>query len=206
MAVTDWYRNEDWNEEIENHFNLKLGRTRTQHDQYLVIQALTLSRKKPLVALELVNRYFETRSSDFENIRALLAKSYAYKTMGDIQATLDVMKEIIETERRIPKHRTTTYVDFPYLVATSKLHNEYHTVLNVLEERKSELMFPIDKFKWQASKSMINFELGNKDIAKVFASLALATAKVEKSGFRFHQNLGLVGEEHKETIERLSAI
>ena len=55
MAATDWFRNTDWNAENEKAFFEKLARSRTQRDQYLVIQALTLSKSHPQAALQLID-------------------------------------------------------------------------------------------------------------------------------------------------------
>ncbi|MER0374436.1 hypothetical protein ABRZ67_21615 [Vibrio vulnificus] len=81
MSSEDWYRNEDWDETIEQEFYSKLKRARTQKDQYLIIQALSLSENHPDVTLRLVKEYFETKKNDFEDVRALLAKAAAYKKL-----------------------------------------------------------------------------------------------------------------------------
>jgi len=44
MTATDWFRNREWNAEIEKDFLAQLARSRTQSDQYLVIQALTICK------------------------------------------------------------------------------------------------------------------------------------------------------------------
>jgi hypothetical protein len=61
VSSGDWYRNKDWNESIEENFYSKLKRARTQRDQYLVIQALTLADKHPDVTIRLVCVNFESR-------------------------------------------------------------------------------------------------------------------------------------------------
>ena len=152
MSSEDWYRNENWNASIEEHFYSKLKRTRTQRDQYLVIQALTLADTYPEVSLRLVNEYFESRKDQFDDIRALLAKA-----------------------------------------------NEYANAVDVLNEHVDRLTFPLDYYKWHASKALINND-GSE------AQKALDAAKVKRSGFRFHQDVGLVGKEHEKTIKHLCKI
>lgn len=52
---------------------------------------------------------------------------------------------------------------------------------------------------WYAAKALIEND-------GYYASRALEAAEVKDSGFRYHKNLGLVGEEHAETIKKLRAI
>lgn len=199
MSSDDWYRNKNWNASIEEHFYSKLKRARTQRDQYLVIQALTLSENHPEVSLRLVNEYFESRKDQFDDVRALLAKANACKTLNDLDGCISAFKEVLGREREFPNHLTGVYLDYPYLVATQKIENEYANALEVLNEHVDKLTFPLDHYKWHASKALINND-GSE------AQKALDAAKVKKSGFRFHQDVGLVGKEHEKTIKHLCKI
>ncbi|MBB1390077.1 hypothetical protein H5185_11700 [Shewanella sp. SG44-6] len=199
MSSEDWYRNESWNASIEEHFYSKLKRTRTQRDQYLVIQALTLADTYPEVSLRLVNEYFESRKDQFDDIRALLAKANACKTLNDLDGCISAFKEVLGREREFPNYQTGVYLDYPYLVATQKIENEYANAVDVLNEHVDRLTFPLDYYKWHASKALINND-GSE------AQKALDAAKVKRSGFRFHQDVGLVGKEHEKTIKHLCKI
>tara|TARA_R110002124_G_scaffold143292_2_gene308065 strand:+ start:18 stop:623 length:606 start_codon:yes stop_codon:yes gene_type:complete len=199
VSSEDWYRNENWNASIEEHFYSKLKRTRTQRDQYLVIQALTLADTYPEVSLRLVNEYFESRKDQFDDIRALLAKANACKTLNDLDGCISAFKEVLGREREFPNYQTGVYLDYPYLVATQKIENEYANAVDVLNEHVDRLTFPLDYYKWHASKALINND-GSE------AQKALDAAKVKRSGFRFHQDVGLVGKEHEKTIKHLCKI
>jgi len=199
VSSDDWYRNEDWNESIEEHFYSKLKRARTQRDQYLVIQALTLTDKNPMVSLRLVDEYFESRKNQFDDVRALLAKANAFMALGDIERCVVTYKEILQREIEFPNHQTGTFLDYPYLVATQKIETEFANALDVLNEHIDRLMFPLDYYKWHASKAIISND-GSE------AKKALDAAKVKRSGFRFHQDVGLVGKEHEKTIKQLCKI
>ena len=199
MSSDDWYRNKDWNESIEEHFYSKLKRARTQRDQYLVIQALTLADKHPKVTLRLVDEYFESRKDQFDDVRALLDKANAYFALNNLETCIAAFKEVLGREREFPKHQTGVYLDYPYLVATQKIESEFSYALDVLNEHVDRLTFPLDYYKWHASKALIRndgFE----------AKKALDVAEVENSGFRFHQDVGLVGKEHQNTIKQLCKI
>ena len=199
MSSDDWYRNKNWNASIEEHFYSKLKRARTQRDQYLVIQALTLADNHPEVSLRLVNEYFESRKDQFADVRALLAKANAYRTLNDLDGCISAFKEVLGREREFPNHQTGVYLDYPYLVATQKIENEYANALDVLNEHVDRLTFPLDHYKWHASKALINND-GSE------AQKALEAAKVKKSDFRFHQDVGLVGKEYEKTIKHLCKI
>ncbi len=196
MLSDDWYRNIDWTESIEAHFYSKLKRARTQRDQYLVIQAHMLADKHPTVTLRLVNEYFESRKDKFEDVRALLAKANACKTLGDLDGCISAFKQVLGREKEFPNYQTGVYLDYPYLVATQKIEDEYSEALFVLNESVDRLRFPVDYYKWHASRALIN-----NDAAE--AQKALEAAKVKRSGFRFHQDVGVVGREHEKAIKQL---
>jgi len=204
--ATDWFRQGEWDETIEQDFLARLSRARSQRDQYLVIQALTISKTFPAVALRLADLYFETKKDNFEDVRALNAKADAYLALGQTELGVEAMKGILAIERARPNHKTTRYVDYPFLVATKHISSEYRDALAVLDERKSDLMFPLDKFKWHAAKSLIHHALHEPDDSRRHAVLALEAAQAKMSGFRYHQDLGLVGGEHKNTIAALREI
>jgi len=75
--ATVWFRQETWDEGIEQDFLARLSRSRSQRDQYLVIQALTIAKTFPSVALRLADHYFETKKDNFEDVRALSTKADA---------------------------------------------------------------------------------------------------------------------------------
>ena len=199
MSSNDWYRNKDWNKSIEENFYSKLKRARTQKFQYMVIQSLTLTEKHPEISLRLVDEYFKSRKDKFDDVRALLAKADAFFTLGDLEECISAYKDVLNREREFPNHQTSVYLDYPYLVANQKIEKEYTNALEVLNENVDRLTFPLDHYKWHASIALINNDASE-------ANKALEAAKVKKSGFRFHQNVGLVGKEHTKTIKNLCKI
>jgi len=199
MSSDDWYRNNKWNDEIEALFYEKLKRARSQRDQYIIIQASHLSESFPLISLQLIDEYFEKRKDKFDDVRAYWAQSIAFMNLGDIDKAMEAYRAILKREEEFPNNQTTAYVDYPYIVATKAIESEYQNVLSVLTKHHSRLMFPLDKFKWHASFALINNDYEQ-------AVLALDVAKVKRSGFRFHQDVGLVGKEHVNVIKVLCKI
>src|SRR5262249_61122995 len=62
MSSAEWYRHTECNEEISERFEARLKRARRKA-QYLRIQACSLARSEPRVALQLLDRYFELRAA-----------------------------------------------------------------------------------------------------------------------------------------------
>jgi hypothetical protein len=199
MSSDDWYRNNEWNDEIEVAFYEKLRRARSQRDQYIVIQASYLSDSFPLISLRLIREYFETRTDKYEDVRAYSARSCAFMSLGEIDNSMKAYRAVLKREDEFPNHQTTAYVDYPYIVATQAIETEYKNVVDVLNKYQCRLMFALDKFKWHASFALINNDSQH-------AKLALDAADVKRSGFRFHQDVGLVGKEHANVIKVLCKI
>jgi tetratricopeptide (TPR) repeat protein len=199
VSSDDWYRNKEWSDEIEENFYSKLKRARSQRDQYMVIQALSLTDTYPEVALRLVEEYFDSRTNPFDDVRALLARANAYISLEDFNNAIAAYRAILARENELPNHQTGAYLDYPYLVATQQIKGEYENAVNVLNEHAGRLALPLDYFKWYASFALINQD-GS------YASKALDAAKVKRSGFRFHQVIGLVGKKYEKTIKQLCKI
>jgi len=203
VSQDDWYRNKTWNQDIEKAFFEKLSRARTQRDQYLAIQATTLASHEPRATLKLVDHYFETRSDDLHDVQALWAKACAQKALKDRTGVVKTYKEILAREREFPRHKTTAYVMFPYWVAREKIEDEYAHALEVLDDRKDDIRFPLDRFLWHASYALISSQRGDESTTRKHAQQAVDAAEARKSGFRYHQNLGLVGKEYKAVVKTL---
>ena len=199
MSRDDWYRNEEWNEQIESAFFANLKRARSLRDQYIVVQALILTQRHPSVALRLIDHYFETRKESFHDTRALSAKAQALRKLGKVEQAIKTYHDLLTAELNCPNFQTNSYVEYPYFIATSEIKAEYKFALDVLARNYSQATFPLINFMWHAAKALI-------EKSAEHAEKALHFAQVKKSGFRFHQDLGLVGKEHKETIKKLIKI
>ena len=203
MSRDSWYRNEAWDPAIEAAFFEKLARARSQRDQYLVIQALTLSDKEPEVALRLVDTYFETKSGDFENMRALLARAQAYEKLDDLPRAIECYKDVLAREAEFPNHLSGTSLTLPYLIACREVTEEYDFAIELLRKSTDDLAFPIAHFHWHASLALILNDQGHREEAREHARSSVKIAKIRRSGFRYHQELGLVGEEQKNIVRKM---
>ena len=68
-----------------------------------------------------MEQYFETRKKDFDDVRALLAKAQAHLELGEIVNAMESFRAVLARETEFPKHQTTAYVDYPYIVATQRI-------------------------------------------------------------------------------------
>ncbi len=201
MARDRWFRNTEWSHEIENAFFSKLSRARSQRDQYLVIQANTLHENHPAITLKLVDYYFETKHGEVHDVLALLARARALVTLDRIDSAMNAYRAVLDREREYPKQRTTTWVDYPYLVATRAIEAEFGYARHTLDDPLLRLpvLFPVDRYMWHAAKALI-------DNDPIHAKQALAAAKTKSSGYKYHPRVGLVSEEHANTVAKLTRL
>lgn len=197
----DWYRSAEWNDAIEASFRARLKRARRK-EQYLRIQASCLAKRYPHIALRLLDEYF-AMPDKFDNAIAYNHRAEALLSLGRRDEALEAYEAALRREAEFPSSRTQTYVTYPYLVAVNQIKARYARALEVLEARKGELMFPVDRFMWHAARSLIFSEQGERASARQEALAATAAAATEHSGFRNHPTIGLVGDRHEKTLERL---
>lgn len=204
MTSEDWYRNKEWSKEVEAQFFAKLKRARRK-EQYLRIQASTIARNYPDVALMLLEQYFSL-DDDFDHAQAYCDMASAFLAKGEVQKAVQSYGKALEREAEFPKLKTDAYILYPLTIVENKLDNLYQSANEILEAHQDRLMFPIDYFRWHAAKAIIAADSGDNELASSHATRALEAAQIKKSGFRFHQNLGLVGKEFKGVVDELRAI
>jgi tetratricopeptide (TPR) repeat protein len=200
----DWFRNSTWSVSIEQAFDEKIRRARRK-EQYLRIQASTLARSHPDIALKLLDRYFEL-PNDFDHAQAHVDRATAYLALGRVADALSAYEDALARESVFPNLKTEAYVAFPYLVAARGIREHYSRALQLLLLHKSRLMFPVDHFRWHTARALIASAAGEADTAKVHSQQALDAAALEHSGFRYHPSVGLVTDQYGATIKRLEAL
>ncbi|TBW46393.1 hypothetical protein EZI54_23290 [Marinobacter halodurans] len=204
MSREDWYRNKEWNSEVEAQFFAKLKRARRK-EQYLRIQASIISRIRPDVALMLLDQYFSLEE-DFDHAQAYCDMASAFLAQGEVDKAIQSYGKALEREAEFPNLKTDAYILYPLTIVENRLRNLYRSANEILDAHQDRLMFPVDHFRWHAAKAIINADTGEKEIASSHAARAFEAAQIKKSGFRFHQKLGLVGKEYKGVVNELRAI
>jgi tetratricopeptide (TPR) repeat protein len=202
--MTEWFRNTAWNASIERAFDAKLRRARRK-EQYLRIQACTLARSHPEVALKLLDRYFAL-PNDFDHAQAHVDRATAYLALGRVADALVAYEDALTRESAFPKLQTEAYIAFPYLVATRAVQEQYARALELLLKYKSRLMFPVDHFRWHTARALIAAAAQDAKTAKLHSQEALEAAAREHSGFRYHPSVGLVTKQYDEVAKQLEAL
>jgi tetratricopeptide (TPR) repeat protein len=194
MGRDDWYRNTCWSAATEAAFRDKLSRSRSSRPQYLRIQADYLTDRHPQAALALIEEYFET-GDEFDVPLAFCTKARAYCRLGEIDKAVAAYKQALSWEEDHPRHISPARTYYPKLVAEHRLSSEYDYALDILATRFQPMdhQFPLERYHWNGSNALIASELGHKAEAREFADRALRAAAETESPFRFHRNVGIVG-------------
>jgi tetratricopeptide (TPR) repeat protein len=200
----DWFRNTIWDAAIEEAFDEKLRRARRK-EQYLRIQACTLARSHPEVALKLLDRYFALRD-DFDHAQAHVDRATALLTLGRVDEALAAYEAALAREAVFPNLQTQAYLDFPYIVATCGVREQYRRALELLHRHESRLMFPVDHFRWHSAHAMIGAAMGDVEAVRSHAERALEAARCHDSGFRYHPSVGLVTPQYEAVVGKLEAL
>ncbi len=203
MSRDDWFRHTTWNEEVAAKFEAKLKRARRK-DQYIRIQACTLARTHPEVALQLLERYF-AEVDRFGDAQAHVDRATAFVALGRLEEAVNAYEEALRIEAKVPNLLTSAGFELPYLVALNSLTQHYDRALKILKESQSRITFPIEKFQWNAANALIAGLQKRAAEASAFARQALDAASKDSSGFRYHAKLGLVSKEHANALRQLRA-
>lgn len=199
----DWFRNTTWNDVVEQYFNEKLKRARGKA-QYLRIQACVLARSHPEVALNLLSRYFAL-GNDFAQAQAHVDRATALLTLGRLEEAIGAYKAALACEAEFTNMKTQAYVDLPYLIAIYSITKEYPYALQLLQENRQQLTFPVEYFLWHAAYALIAADRLDSEKVREQAQYALKAAACDHSGFRSHPTLGLVAQQYGSLIEKLRA-
>lgn len=203
MSGNDWFRNKTWNSNIESVFFKKLGRARSQRDQYLAIQALVLAPVKPDITLRLVSMYFDSRKNDFHDYRVLIAKGKALEVQGDFAAAVETYKDLIAWQGARPSVKAGGDLMLAYLVATESLSEHFDFALEQLRRMPDADVFPVATFRRHAAAALIYSDKQESSLAQSHAVQALEAADIRHTGLRYHPKLGLVGPEYKKVVDAL---
>jgi len=142
----------------------------------------------------------------FDIAQAQVNKAQALTALGEIDAALSAYSEALEREPNFPNYKTDAYLDFVLLVLNARKTDFYARALEVLDEFQDRPLFPIDRYKAHGARALILLELGRTAEARSSGKLALTAAAERRSGFRYHQNLGLVGNVEDEFNARVTAL
>ena len=212
MSKEDWYRKTTWSNSDKEVFFVSLERSRTSFHkaQYLRIQATYLqsigTQEMALHSLELLNLILKEYPEKSELSATYLQKAECLITLGKVESAIDEMRNALQSEREYPNTKTNVWLEFGWTAIIYQLSYLYDETVEILDEFNSDLMFPIDKYRWNAIQAIIENEKANKIAAKKFALSALEASSLSNSGFRYHQKVGLVQNMNEKTHSKLIEI
>lgn len=206
MNNRNWFRNTEWNEEIEEYFFLKLRRVRSKNmqTQYLVLQAGALPYRSDKELRQVSKMLLLKLLADYPD--EIADRSVALNILGDIyecendyQKALDYHKQAVDFEEIFPYSISNSFMDYSELVVKTNRTDLYDDVEEILlSERYSNfLMFPYVGYKKYSILSIVCKHKGDMENAKKYAELADYNANLRRSGFAKHQSLGLVDDRDK---------
>jgi tetratricopeptide (TPR) repeat protein len=205
MTDDSWYRNPDWNSSVEAAFFAKLGRAKSNKAQYLRIQASSLARSRPKIALQLLDQYFSL-GDHFDVAQAHVDAAAAFLSLGEKERAIEAYEAALSVEERRPNVRTQAYLELPLLIAAHKVGTHYSRALDILQQGRPRLVFWVDYFRWHAAHALISRALGSPIEARRHAEEALDAASKESSGFRYHPTVGLVGGSYDSLRQELTRV
>ena len=202
----DWYRNTTWNDKIEREFFAKLKRARSQRDQYLAIQSLSLAESVPDVAIRLTYHYFETRTKHSNDARVYSARAKALRSQDRVDEAIDAYVAAIDEERKSHQFPTGSDLELPYYIAVKEVADRYQLAVSLLKDIQGGSVWPIAVFKWNAAMALITHRSVQSEQAIEYAIGALDAASIRNTELTYHRELGLVDETFNPVIDKLKNI
>lgn len=212
-TAKDWFRKTTWSEADQADFFARLRRSRTVRNkaQYLRIQAYNLEeigspelQRAALTLLEKILNEFPVESQ--------LAPTYSQKAsclgkLGDIDGALESYRSVFDTERKYPRFRTRSHIQFGRLVVENRLTDLFDEVLTVLDEFKlNGIEFPADVYEESGIRAIIAAHKRENEKARKLATEAVTAASLAHSGFRYHPTVGLVRNKETPFYKSIAAI
>ena len=170
--MSEWFRNQEWNDEIAARFEARLARARHKAE-YLCIQGYGLLATRSDVAAELLQRAVAL-DDPAQTARAWLYLGTARALAGDLDGAIAALESAIEAEQRHPMHRTAARLDQALLIALAQRTELYDVALRRLES-ESVLPFADQQLSALIAQALIRGARG-EDVA------AMAAAAVEALG------------------------
>ncbi|MGI9394912.1 MAG: hypothetical protein ACR2OY_09720 [Boseongicola sp.] len=195
----DWYRNTEWSDKTREAFFAKLKRSRSQRDQYLAIQALTLAPHEPDAALDLATLYFDTRTDDFDDNRVRLAQARAFSAAGRLDDAADTFRQAALADAANPTFKTNSAVEYARFVVENALTHRYREVALWMGDIEAVFLLPREGYLWHGIHAAISADDNNPSEAQRHAGLALDYAARTKSSIPNHPALGLIAAHERET-------
>ena len=203
MSDEHWYRNSDWSPEIEERFEAKLARSRSQKAQYLRIQGSILKERHPAKAIELLQRCV-AEGNPFFIAHAHAEMGDAFYRLGNVDRAIQAFEAAMDQEAREPMFGTNAALDYALRVALPERADRYDRALAVLDPG-GEGFLPSMAFEAAAARAPVHAARGAAHAAR--AAGARALAQLDCAGpIPGYPEVGAVTDNDHPLFERLRAI
>ena len=218
MANDDWYRNKNWDNELEANFEARLKRSRGAFTkaQYLRIQASylldSLDKKIQLAGVNLMERLFKDYPTEEFSV------IFGQEQLGDFYFEKNKYEEaehffrVVTHYYQDKKTRGGTSALADLKLAETILRSNQTDKFNeayqfVIDYPISELTFNDSKFYYAELRTQLCDAMNKKAEAKEFAKTAIELSKITKPQFTRHKTVGLVkvSDRQMRTLEQILA-
>jgi tetratricopeptide (TPR) repeat protein len=210
MKRNDWFRRTTWTHDDEREFFERLARSRTAFHkaQYLRIQAGSLAATGQASALRVALGLLDRLCTDFPEPSQLasahLQAAQCHEALGNVSEAVRHFRLALAAQTRNPQVDPGTSLEFAWFIFEHQLTSLYDEAIGALDA--SHLAFPVQYFKANAIRAFVAKYRDDHIAASQYARKALESADLCSSPFRYHRPLGLVGEEYRPIVERLSSM
>jgi hypothetical protein len=215
--MIEWFRNSEWNQEIEEIFELKLKRARGAFSkaQYLRIQASYLldTEKYGHVGEQLMKRLFKDYPEESFSIR------FGHEQLGDyymrtkqFDLAEQEYEEVVKYYHSDTRSGTTGLADIKladlilFTKQASKYEYAYKLITLDFENSGGDIGLNDSRYFYNLTRARLAKELGISVESKQFAKLALELSEVTEPQFSRHKTVGIVKAKEQEVKELKSII
>ena len=183
MGREDWYRNTEWNEEIEAAFRERLNRSRQlfHKAQYLRIQGYYLLSSKDVVYQkigislmnELLNDYPDTKDVIFSKFEAYVNLGDYYYKRGELDLAYGCFKNATRYDKGMTVNQDHAVLAYIKTAVLTKRKEDYPDCDSRLGGVNHTPVFPQEYYELGLSGALLHDAMGRFDAAKASATLAL---------------------------------
>ena len=208
MGRDDWYRRSNWTDVDREEFFKRLNRSRSDSNkhQYTAIQGRYLLEAGIVEpAIELILMAVTEWPDPIFMASSHLALAHCYSAIQNREKAIQHFRESLAWEGRIPQVQTDAPLDFTWFVLENQIDELYEEAEKALNTRSDEhySTFPIGQYQASGARAILSWIRGDHKDAQRYARDAINAAAMTESRFRYHRDLGLVGEQSGPLHERL---
>jgi len=218
MSKDDWFRNTNWNDQIESEFEAPLNCSRGDYHkaQYLRIQASYLLNSTKKTLQEKGIEYMERVIKNYpeEHSSTILGNEQLgdyYLENGSFSKAEKYFRIVVEHYYSKNRSGTTGIADLKLCQTileseqSDKYDYAYKIATEKFEKTGGNLMMNNNKFYYANLMAQLAYKMDRKDEASEFAIAALKLSKITEPQFTRHKSVGII-KAKTEQLKRLEKI